>query len=176
MRDAQSALDQLISFQGKTITEQDVLSVFGLVSHVAIADLGMAVLKGDVPNIIECVGQFDQTGKDLQRLLFDLLDHFRNVLVYVYTQKADQLPDITGSQLDAIKAQAEMTEAGRVSRVLDILIQSESRLRHALSRRTLLEMALIRSARAAVHASIDEIIVELDQLKQGLPESEKKKS
>ena len=176
MRDAQSALDQLISFQGKKIGEADVLSVFGLVSHVAIAELGMAVLKGDVPNIIERVGEFDQTGKDLQRLLFDLLDHFRNVLVYQYTQQADQLPDITGSQLDAIKAQAEISEPGRVSRVLDILIQSESRLRHALSRRTLLEMALIRSARAAVHASIDEIIVELDQLKQGLPESEKKKS
>ena len=41
MRDAESALDQLISFKGRKIVEEDVLSVFGLVSRMTLEDLGL---------------------------------------------------------------------------------------------------------------------------------------
>jgi len=175
MRDAQSALDQLISFQGKNITEQDVLSVFGLISHTVIAELAEAVLKGEMPTIVGKVHEFDQAGKDLQRLLFDLIEHFRNVLIYQYTENAAQLPDLTPAQVEAVKEQSTLCDPGRVTKVIDVLIQSEGRLRYALSRRTLLEMALIRGGRAALHSSIDEIMADLEALKAGAPLEEPKK-
>src|SRR6266403_5968819 len=47
MRDAESALDQLISFCGEKIVESDVLSMFGLTAQGQILALSTAVLKGD---------------------------------------------------------------------------------------------------------------------------------
>jgi len=169
MRDAQSALDQLISFQGKNIAEEDVLSVFGLVSHEAVSSIVTATLEGDVATLIEAVQKYDEEGKDLQRLVVDLIDHFRNILIYIHTQKTNLLIELTESQREDIIKQAGLTDAGKVSRIADILLQTEGKLRMALSRRTTLEMALIRCARSALHASVDQILDELNKLKQGLP-------
>jgi DNA polymerase III gamma/tau subunit len=60
--------------------------------------------------------------------------------------------------LAAIREHARRTEAARVMRAVEILIETESRLRFALSRRILLEMALLRCARVATVVSIDEIL------------------
>ena len=55
LRDAESALDQIISFRGKEIGEEDVLSVLGLVSRQALENLTLAILRSDVPEIIGIV-------------------------------------------------------------------------------------------------------------------------
>ena len=82
MRDALSSLDQLIAFKGNTITEEDALSVFGLVSRKALEDLAGAILKGDAAAILQSVEAFDSAGKNMRRLAGELLRHFRNLIVY----------------------------------------------------------------------------------------------
>ena len=62
LRDAESALDQLISFRGNKITEEDVLSVFGLVSRQALEELAGAVLEGDIKGIIAMIARMDEAG------------------------------------------------------------------------------------------------------------------
>ena len=168
MRDAQSALDQLISFIGKKIREPDVLSVFGLVSRSALEELAGAVLEGDIPRIIERIADLDESGKDMQRLVIELLEYFRNVLICLHAPDAANALDITGAQLASLKEQAEKTAPGRVLQIVQILTDAESRLRYALSRRTLVETALIRSARAATVVSIDELLKELNALKESM--------
>ena len=81
MRDALSSLDQLISFKGDKITEEDALGVFGLVSRAALEDLSGAILKGDAATILRSVETFDSAGKNMRRLAGELLQHFRNLLV-----------------------------------------------------------------------------------------------
>lgn len=168
MRDAQSALDQLISFIGKTIREPDVLSVFGLVSRGALEELAAAVLDGDIPKIIERIAELDESGKDMQRLVIELLEHFRNVLICMHAPDAADSLDITEAQLKRLKDQAEKGTPGRVLQIVQILTDTESRLRYALSRRTLVETALIRCARAATVVAIDEVLKELNSLKEHL--------
>src|SRR5436853_2339575 len=48
MRDAESTLDQLISFCGEKIEEPDVLSMFGLTAQGQLLELSRAVLAGQV--------------------------------------------------------------------------------------------------------------------------------
>ena len=50
LRDAESALDQSVTFQGKEIAEEDVLSVFGLLSREGLGD-ERAILASDVPGL-----------------------------------------------------------------------------------------------------------------------------
>jgi len=171
MRDAQSALDQLISFVGATIREEDVLSVFGLVSRGRMEDLGDAVLEGDVPRIIRIIADLDQTGKDMQRLMIELLEHFRNVLICLHAETTSDVLDLTTVQVESLRKQADKTSTGRLLHIVQILTETESRLRYALSRRTLVETALIRCARAAKVASLEEILKELNALKKAISEN-----
>src|ERR1041384_8104658 len=69
MRDAESALDQLISFCGNKIVEADVLSMFGLAARQQILTMVGAVLQGQVDVVLRELNDLAQNGKDLGRLL-----------------------------------------------------------------------------------------------------------
>jgi DNA polymerase-3 subunit gamma/tau len=166
LRDAESALDQIISFRGKEISEDDVLSVFGLVSRHVLENLTVAILKSDVPGIINIVAEMDRSGKDLQRVVMELMEHFRNLLVVLYAGKgasALELPDV---QMKFYEERAKETEAGRVLRIIDALVETDGRMRYALSKKTLLETGLIRCSRAAETVTINELLKQVAELKK----------
>jgi DNA polymerase-3 subunit gamma/tau len=169
MRDALSALDQLISFKGDSLTEDDVLAVFGLVSRRSLENLATAVLKGDMPEILRLVGMFDSAGKDMRRLTVELMEHFRNLLVYQYVGENMSGLDATPEQLRALAAQASLADAARVQQIADQLAEMEGRLRFALSVRTLIEMTLIRCARISRAVSLEEVLRRLNAIRSSEP-------
>src|SRR5580765_504076 len=65
MRDAESTLDQLISFCGGSIEEADVLSMFGLTAQSQLLELSRAVLSGEVESSLRQLHQLATHGKDL---------------------------------------------------------------------------------------------------------------
>src|SRR3989441_3944904 len=77
MRDAESTLDQLISFCGDKIEEADVLSMFGLTAQSQILEMARAILAGEAGAALRELNELAKHGKDLGRLLSDLLNHFR---------------------------------------------------------------------------------------------------
>ena len=158
MRDALSSLDQLIAFKGNTITEEDALSVFGLVSRKALEDLAGAILKGDAAAILQSVETFDSAGKNMRRLAGELLRHFRNLIVYQSLGGQTASLEATPDQIKTLAEQAKLCDASRIFRVADQLAAMEDKLRYALSVRTLIEMTLLRAARIATVASIEELM------------------
>jgi DNA polymerase-3 subunit gamma/tau len=169
MRDAQSAFDQLISFTGKKIVEADVLAVFGLVSRETLENLARSVLEGDVQGVIGIVDDLDNAGKDLQRVVIELMTHFRDLLVCLNVDDPAKSIDLTDDQVEKLVEMSKLTNTGRLLRVVDILTATESRMRYALSRRTLLETSLIRCARAASVVTLDEILAKLNAIRSGEP-------
>lgn len=166
MRDAESTLDQLMAFCGGTITEDDVMSVFGLVSRITLEQLVDAMINGDVPKAITMVDDLDRTGKDVQRVVVELLQYFRNLLIMSYTGARTDGLDIADAQLVRLKAQVTRTEPANILRMIKILSETDEKLRYALSRRALLEVAVIQCARTAQVVSIDRVIGALAELKK----------
>ncbi|HMJ88344.1 MAG TPA: DNA polymerase III subunit gamma/tau, partial [Candidatus Acidoferrum sp.] len=80
MRDAESALDQLISFCGNKIVETDVLSMFGLTSQSQLLSLSNALLNGEADIVLREFNDLTKHGKDLGKFVADLLQHLRNLL------------------------------------------------------------------------------------------------
>ncbi len=158
LRDATGALDQLVSFRGKKIAESDVLAVFGLVSHQTLEALAQAVVQGEVSAALRIVAELDTNGKDLQRLVVELLGYFRDLLVCRYAGDAAALPDLTDDQIGRLKQAAAQVDPDRLLRIVELLVEADTRMRYALSRRTLLEIALVRGCRAARIASLDEVL------------------
>jgi DNA polymerase-3 subunit gamma/tau len=170
MRDALSSLDQLVSFKGGSLTEDDVLAVFGLVSRKALEGLAGAVLKGDMPEILRLVDAFDSSGKDMRRLTVELMEHFRNLLIYQFVGSESMASlEATPEQIKTLAAQAELADAARVTQIADQLAEMEGRLRYALSVRTLIEMTLIRCARIAQTVSLDDILKRLQAIRTSEP-------
>lgn len=176
LRDAESALDQLIAFRGNKIEEEDVLAVFGLVSRTGLESLAEAVLKGDLKSVIRLVGEFDAAGKDLSRLLAELVEHFRNILIVLNVDKPDEVMDLTAGQKEVMQRHAAMTDTTRLLRAMGVLSGAADRLKFALSQRTLLETALIRAGRVATAVSLEDVLKEINLLRAGGGELLKKKA
>ena len=169
MRDALSSLDQLIAFKGMKITEEDALGVFGLVSRSALEGLAGAVLKGDAAAILRAVEAFDSAGKNMRRLASELMQHFRNLLVYQTLGGATTGLEATPEQVKTLAEQAKLCDSSRIFRVADQLAAMEDKLRHVLSVRTLIEMTLIRASRLATVASIEELMRAVRALRAAQP-------
>jgi len=165
LRDAECALDQLISFKGKQIAEGDVLAIFGLVARTTLEEVAEKILKSDIKGLLRLVAGLDEAGKDLRRLVLELMEHFRNLLVCLNVEDVSEDLDLTDAQVATLQDQATLTDTARTLRIAQILAEAEEKIRQALSRRTLLEMALIRCARASVVVSLEEILARINALR-----------
>lgn len=169
MRDALSSLDQLVSFKGNDISEEDALGVFGLVSRSELEQLAEAVLTGDTAAVISGIDRFDSAGKNMRRLAGELMMHFRDIVVVKSLGAGTRCLAASAARIDTLKRQADMVESSRLFRICDQLAEMEDKLRHVLSVKTVMEMCLMRSSRIAVTATVDELIKAVRAL--GAPEN-----
>ncbi len=157
MRDAQSMLDQLVAFCGETIHEQDVLDVFGLTSGESVARLARSILERDTVGALRAVYEQNEAGKDLSRLLADLIQHFRTLLV----QQADPesaAEDLSAEMVQEITSQAEMASTEQLLRVVDGLAEVDSRMRWAGNKRLHFELGVITAVQSLGEVSISDVI------------------
>ncbi|HOB98552.1 MAG TPA: DNA polymerase III subunit gamma/tau [Verrucomicrobiota bacterium] len=166
MRDAESTLDQLISFCGNTIGEPDVLSMFGLTAQAQILALANAMLGGQADVVLRELDALAQAGKDLGRLLTDLLGHFRNLLVYQVSRGDLDLLEVSEAEAAALKEQAPRIDTEPLTRMLEILTDTEARLGDAVSKKITLEVALLKTIQARSALSLDAVLQRLNQLRQ----------
>lgn len=165
MRDALSSLDQLISFKGRKIEEEDALGVFGLVSRSSLESLASSILAGDVASILSAIEGFDSAGKNMRGISTELLSHFRNLAVLQALGPSSPSLSVTSDQAKVLEEQARGVDASRIFRICDLLAETEDKLRYALSVRTLIELSLIRASRIASTATVEELMKAVRQLK-----------
>lgn len=165
MRDAESTLDQLISFCGNKIEEPDVLSMFGLAAQNQILKLSHAVLAGEISTALTQLDELARGGKDLGRLLGDLLNHFRNLLIFQVSKGDLNLLETSEAEAAALKDQAALASTDAFTRILEVLADAELRLRDAASKKILLEVTILRAIEARHALSLDVVLKQLNQLR-----------
>jgi len=167
MRDAESTLDQLISFCGDKIEEPDVLSMFGLAAESQILKLSKAVLAGEIQTALTELNELSQSGKDLGRLLSDLLNHFRNLLIYQVSRGDLNLLEVSEAEVAALKEQAALANTDAFTRILEVFADTELRLRDAASKKIMVEVALLRAIEARNAMPLDVVLKQLNILRGG---------
>jgi len=165
MRDAEGALDQLISFCDKQIVEDDVLRVFGLASQAQVSGLSEAILQGQTEQALSQLSKISESGKDLTRVLADLLTHFRNLLILKVTREIP--PEVPAHTGKILQEQIGLAEADNLLRIVDHLVAAEGKIKFSLSKKTFFEIAVIKAIRARDQVSIDAVIKYLNSLKGG---------
>jgi DNA polymerase III subunit gamma/tau len=167
MRDAESTLDQLISFCGDTIEEADVLSMFGLAAQGQILKLSRAILDGDIAIALTQLDELARGGKDLGRLLGDLLNHFRNLLIFQVSRGDLNLLEVSEAEVAALKEQSPLAGTEPLTRILEVLTDAELRLRDTASKKILLEVTALKAIEARNAVSLDAVLKQLNQLRSG---------
>jgi len=165
MRDAESALDQLISFCGAEIAEADVLAMFGLAAQGQILALSEAVLAGETENALRLLNELAQQGKDLGRLVSELLQHFRNLLIFQVSRGDLALIEASEAEAAVLAQQSARLTTDGLTRMMDVLADCEGRLRDTASRKILLEVTLLKMIEARQAVGIDAILRQLQQLR-----------
>jgi DNA polymerase-3 subunit gamma/tau len=165
LRDAESTLDQLISFCGDTIAESDVLSMFGLTSRAQILALTGAVIAGDAGVALRELDSLAKQGKDLGRLVSELLNHFRNLLVYRVANGDLSLIEVSEHEAAALKEQAPAVSVEGLTRIIEVLADAETRLRDAISKKIVIEVALLNAIEARAAVPIEAVLRQLQQLR-----------
>ena len=142
------------AFAATEIDEADVLSMFGLTAQSQILALTEAVLAGEAETALRQLDELAKQGKDLGRLVSDLLSHFRNLLIFQVSRGELALIEASEAEAAVLRAQAAAATPETLTRIMEVLTDTEIRLRDAASRKILFEVALLKSMdRASPQAS-----------------------
>jgi DNA polymerase III subunit gamma/tau len=166
MRDAESTLDQLISFCGANIHEADVLSMFGLTAQSQLLELSRSVLGGEIEKALRELNELANHGKDLGRLLTDLLGHCRNLLIFQVSRGDLTMLEVSEAEAAALAEQGRLASVEGLTRILEVLADAEMRLRDTASKKILLEVALLKAIEARNAVSIDAVLKHLQALRE----------
>jgi DNA polymerase-3 subunit gamma/tau len=167
LRDAETALDQVISFYGEKISEADVLKMFGLASLEAVTRLAQAVMQSDPVTALQQARTLYQEGKDLGKLTQDLLKFFRNLIIFQISPEAIAA-DLTSAESEALKScSALITRSGAMA-LLEELTTLDGRLRQALNKDVLFEVALLQMTQLREKVSLESLLARLGSGREGL--------
>ena len=150
LRDAESMLDQCVAFCGDKVTSRDVMTVFGFTSREAVAALLERILDRDAAGGLKIVAEQSDSGKDLSRLLGDLIGQVRDLLIAGVLEQASAPRD-------------------KLLVLLDHLAETESRMKWAADKKLQLDVAIIKAAHLLDQVSLDEVIQTLAALREPTP-------
>jgi len=166
LRDAESMLDQLVAFCGDKIAEPDVLNVFGFTSEQTVANFTGQILRGDTPDALELLHAEAENGKDMMKLMSDLISYLRDLLIGKV--KPDALADDLNPELQkSLEAQAAMIETDRLLELIDQFAAAEGRMKWAPNKRLHFEVAVIKAIQTLSQVTLNEVIQNLAELREG---------
>lgn len=163
MRDAQSALDQVIAFAGSTITAADVAAVLGLVARDLLYEMFEAVADENPAAVFALCERATESGNDLKLVCRELARLTRDMLVVTLDPSRLSDPDIAPeTERDRLQALAARFSAEDLLRAFDVLSRAEFEVRGSAQPRYHLEMALLKLIHLRKLAPIGDVLAKLD--------------
>lgn len=169
MRDAQSLLDQMISFFGNgqtQISEAQALSLFGLTAPAEMHDLIQAVLCNDRSKVITAIHTFAYAGKNLELLFDEILGWLRGVMMCTLLPNPETVLEESPEKIKLYAALASLTKPDCVQRLLEQLSSTGFLLREAINKQIFIETLLLKAMRMAHAVQVDDLIARLNYIRK----------
>jgi DNA polymerase-3 subunit gamma/tau len=173
-RDAVSLLDQLSSATERKLTVQAVMQILGAIEEESLFRMLDLVIAGDSAGVLALIEELSGQGQDLGRLISDLLEHLRYLML---VQNMNDVPDslpVTGETRERLRDQARRLPSATVLRLCDLLAEAIRDTRSGGDPRLPLELALVKATRPAADLSWDALAHRLELLEGGSGTAEPK--
>jgi DNA polymerase III subunit gamma/tau len=166
-RDAVSTLDQLAAATGNTISVQDVLQLLGAVEDEVLFRLCDLIVDGDTAGALVFLEELSEQGQDLGRLVLDLLEHLRHLMLVQHTGDVPETLPVTAEARERLREQANQLGSATVVRLIDLLAIAVEDMRQGGDPRLPLELALVKVTRPGADLSRESLAFRLEKLEQG---------
>ncbi|NLW94760.1 MAG: DNA polymerase III subunit gamma/tau [Chlamydiae bacterium] len=168
MRDAESILDQLVSFAEGTVTGEKVIAMLGMVRESVLRDITEALIAGDCRRGLELIDAIASEGKELTLFFSDWIGYLRSILLSRTLGGDEHAAGLSAESWKAVKDYGERFALDRLLYVLDLFTKAEGRMRRSLSPRILIELAFLKAARSGELASVGELLEKIRLLEERL--------
>ncbi len=170
MRDAESLLDQVVSFAGNKITDKDITDILGIIDRDIIFDSSRAIIEGSSRRCLEIVDQIYNYGYDIKVFYRALMEQFRNLLISELGAR-DQLLDMTESDMAELKHQSEKAGMEKLQIIMNFLINREEALRFSSQPRLILETIMVKLSQFGEIFSFDDLLKKIEDLENRIVRS-----
>ena len=168
MRDAQSLLDQLISFFGSDesgITENQALDLFGITAPREMESLLNAIVHNDRAAVVRDIHDFAAQGKNLETLFEEIISWLRGILLCRIIGDPASVLEETPEKIASFQRVASTVAPASVQRLLESISASGYLLRDAINKQVFLESILLKAMRIAHAPQIGDLIARLNQIR-----------
>jgi DNA polymerase-3 subunit gamma/tau len=167
-RDAVSTLDQLSAATNGNVGVQDVLQLVGSVEEDALFRLCDTVVDHDTAGALVAIEELAEHGQDLGRLVTDLVEHLRHVLLVQHVGHVPESLPVTEETRDRLREQANQLPEPTVLRLIDLLAVAVDDMRQGGDPRLPLELALVKVTRAQADLSRQSLAHRVEVLEERL--------
>ena len=168
MRDAQTLMDQILSYGGTEVRDETVKEVLDLTDHRILLAIVEACIEGDAAAALEACSRANAAGVEPKRLSSDLVHLLRDMVVLRIAPGATELVEGSDDELTALRALASQADPTRLRRMFRVLVKEQEDLAWAPQPFAVLEMALVRLATLAPGDDVAALLARLDSLERKL--------
>ncbi|MBK7630367.1 MAG: DNA polymerase III subunit gamma/tau [Ignavibacteriales bacterium] len=161
LRDAQSLFDQVISFCGDKIDSETVAKMLNLIDDDLFFTISDAILEKDFNVVFQTTEKIYQNGWDFIDFNDGLLEHFRNILTVILTEKTE-LVETAEVYRTKYANYIETFSKGDLLRILNYLSKLQQELRYSNNQKLKIEIALTNLVGLEKSATLSEIISGLE--------------
>jgi DNA polymerase-3 subunit gamma/tau len=170
VRDALSLFDQVLSFSGSQVKDEDIAALLGLIDRELLTDASRAVADADSRAVLDLAQRLAEYGADSRNFARELLLHFRELLVVkLAAPDSALLAPIVPEERERLRSVAAKFSEEDLLRGLDVLTKADEELRLAQDPRVTLELALLKLVQMRRLMPFKELIERVERLASGAP-------
>jgi len=175
MRDAQSIFDQIVSFCGKNVQTDSIVSMLGIVDYEIFFRVTDSIKAKDIKAGLSLVEEIINRGYDIREFLNGLIEHLRHILVAQVTDSAAmiELSDVYRARYQSIKGSFDDND---LLRLIKIAADTETAIRWTQQPRLKLEVGLINMIKIDSSVDISSLIGTIEEIQKnitgGIPDSQ----
>jgi DNA polymerase-3 subunit gamma/tau len=166
MRDAQSLLDQIISYCEAEVTNEAVADILGIAGREYFFRISEAILGQDPKGCIEALDDIYRSGYDINQFYQDLAEHFRNLLVARLLPDPASVLEMADAEIQELKKQAEQASPEDLRRLVSILLKAEEDVLRSQLPRMGMEITLIKMAHLGRLEPLEKILAKITAFEQ----------
>ncbi len=167
LRDALSILDQCAGYN-EPITVNTVGNAAGLLGKDYLFEISDALLNQDCPAVLNIIDRLHSSSCDMERLMSELVNHFRNIMMAKTTRNPEKFIVSTPDELQRYKENAAKMTYGTILHIMETLCREASQLKYSSHQRAQTETTLIRLCSPALSTDNAAVVRRLDELEAQL--------
>lgn len=166
LRDAESLLDQIISFHSGTIDAPVVNSILGIVSRDTLFQLDHAGKEGRLAVAFDIAHEVFSQGKDLVHFVETITDHFRTLLLVKIAGSNAPYLNLSDTDKERYEASAKLYTQEQCTTLLEYFAQAQHQIRFQSSGRIALENILLHILRSHQRLPVEYLVRRLTELEK----------